>query len=365
MEEARLLAVKLDNVIIEGKKIHTNLPRFEKFKGKDTTISNHQTRGRIRRLRNQSAKKNEEWKMNIIREGFSYADIVKPTSAKVIKVDTVSLKYDSKEEDRSRFSNAMVAKVLMPGSVFRIQTLLDIEGLGSIKAFVLGPNLCLLEESENGVLEIPVEEGTSLWKSWFSEIRKWKEGDVDRERLAKVRIYGIPCAAWNPIFFESLANTLGSFVSLDVELITDWPCEFIRINLKVKLDFISQQFVKVCVNKLYSIYFLEELGYNLSLTDAVTCCSDASYSSDSINSKELGSYGSEWEGRDHGEEEESTDSITKFLVQDSRTWAGRKDIHPKVAISASLVAVSKKQVAESGMGFGYFFCQKRTSTFII
>lgn len=31
VEDARFLVVKEDNIIVEGKKIHTNLPRFERF----------------------------------------------------------------------------------------------------------------------------------------------------------------------------------------------------------------------------------------------------------------------------------------------------------------------------------------------
>lgn len=36
LEDASLLVVKLDNVIIDGNKIHTNLPRFERLRGKES-----------------------------------------------------------------------------------------------------------------------------------------------------------------------------------------------------------------------------------------------------------------------------------------------------------------------------------------
>lgn len=106
-----------------------------------------------------------------------------------IKKSQIQLRHYSKEEDRRRFLNTM-------------------EGFHLIKFSVLGPNLCLLEEVEQGKLEVLIGEGDSKWKVWFSVIRKWSFDAVDMERLTKLWVFRVPCFAWNNEFFVALANSL-------------------------------------------------------------------------------------------------------------------------------------------------------------
>lgn len=120
VEEVRLLAVKVDNVIIEGKKIHANLLRFERLRGKEAVNVNRREGGRkggrFKKLCLQGAERREDVKNNIRRAVYSYTDVVNPVCTKIDKEDRVALKYISREEDRSIFSKAMMAKVLMSGS---------------------------------------------------------------------------------------------------------------------------------------------------------------------------------------------------------------------------------------------------------
>lgn len=68
------------------------------------------------------------------------------------------------------------------GSSFNMQTNFEMEGYFQVRVFPLGPNLCLLEEGEEGEIEDLVNGGSSWWKQWFSIIRPWWEADVDMER---------------------------------------------------------------------------------------------------------------------------------------------------------------------------------------
>ncbi|CAI8603272.1 unnamed protein product [Vicia faba] len=89
------------------------------------------------------------------------------------------------------------------------------EGYFVIKVTPLGPNLCLLEETEEGIIEELTGERDEWWKQWFLEVRRWREEDVDEGRTMWIRIYGVPAHAWNCDFFMSLANQLGSFICID------------------------------------------------------------------------------------------------------------------------------------------------------
>lgn len=55
----------------------------------------------------------------------------------------------------------------------------------------------------------------SLSSQWFSEIRKWSQINVDKERVTWIRCFGIPCHAWNYSFFKFLEKMVGSLVSTD------------------------------------------------------------------------------------------------------------------------------------------------------
>lgn len=52
------------------------------------------------------------------------------------------------------------------------------EGLFSVVATSLGPNLCLLKETNEGDLDLLLQ-GAGEWKNrWFKEVRKWRKTDA-------------------------------------------------------------------------------------------------------------------------------------------------------------------------------------------
>lgn len=62
--------------------------------------------------------------------------------------------YNSNQEERNGFKNAMVGIVKEPGYAYGVsQTLLE-EGIFTVVATLLGPNLCLLEETSEGDMEL-------------------------------------------------------------------------------------------------------------------------------------------------------------------------------------------------------------------
>lgn len=114
-----------------------------------------------------------------------------------------------------KLRKAYVGVVLNLRMTYNIQTSFEIEGYFSIKVTPLSANLCLLEENEAFEIRDLIREAKSGWSHWFSEIREWREGDVDNERVTWLRCFGIPCQAWNYPFFEMLANTIEKYVCAD------------------------------------------------------------------------------------------------------------------------------------------------------
>lgn len=76
---------------------------------------------------------------------------------------------------------------------YNIHESFNLEGYFSTKVTLLGENLFLLEDKEEGELAKLMELGASLLMQWFEEIKRWEPSDVDQERVTWFRIYGIPC----------------------------------------------------------------------------------------------------------------------------------------------------------------------------
>ncbi|XP_058776191.1 uncharacterized protein LOC131650502 [Vicia villosa] len=196
VEDERLLAVRVDNVIIDGKKIHANLPRFQRQAAARGSIGREKFEVPVNRFEGRKA----TW-----RDKRSFAEVVnkdRETGGRKSEDQGLSFCYKSKEEIRERLNKAYVGKVIVSGSAYNIQTHFEMEGFFAIKVSPMGGNLCLLEEMEDGYIEDLIGEGETWWRTWFSEIKKWEEDRVDDSRVAWIRIYGIPPHAWNDGFFR-------------------------------------------------------------------------------------------------------------------------------------------------------------------
>lgn len=67
-----------------------------------------------------------------------------------------------------------------------------------------GANLCFLKDREEGELAELVETEASWLSQWLKEIMRWEHSDVDEGRVTWLKIFRIPCHAWNFNFFDFL-----------------------------------------------------------------------------------------------------------------------------------------------------------------
>lgn len=220
VEDAHLLVVKLDNVVIGETKIHANTPRYERkvlvadvrnfIEGESSSGFHRRLEVEMKRPYRVSA---GSWK-----DCRSFIDVV----AKRIPEATfrnqeekkISLEFNLNMV-RERLSKAWVGILWFPSSTFGIQQCIERAGFFALKVISLGANRCLLEGLEEGVLEEFLKGGASWWEEWFLDIEKWKDGDVDSTTAVWIDVFKIPILAWNAEFFVLLANLLGSLVCID------------------------------------------------------------------------------------------------------------------------------------------------------
>ncbi|XP_058746552.1 uncharacterized protein LOC131619480 [Vicia villosa] len=205
--DGRLLAVRLDNIIIGGKKIHVNLPRFKRDSYRRVKGHGEPVLGKIGVPRNRFHPASNGIPRSEARKGHSYAEVVGGSHQdNDSKVSENMLVLQSSEALRGRLERAFVGKVRIPGSAHIIQTQFEMEGVFAVKVSPMGSNWCLLEENEEGFIEDLIGEGEVWWKTWFLEIKKWEPGAVDQHRDVWIRIYGIPLHAWSSDCFTALAE---------------------------------------------------------------------------------------------------------------------------------------------------------------
>lgn len=280
VEDGRILAIRLDNILIEGKKIHVNLPRFSRDQGtaggrKIIAVS----KGLVKNSKAVSAADTGNG-TGVTRGGSSsYAEAVGFNGLASVdnKDDSTVLNFCSNQALKSRFEKAYIGRVCILGSAYNIQNYLEMEGIYAIKVTPLGGNCCLLEDKEVGFIGDLIKEGETWWKSWFFEIKRWETGMVDGRRDAWFRIYGIPIHVWSTEFFMLLGEKWGRFIFLDENTAKGEAFDVARMLINIPLslripDSVSVRIdgvvVKLCIREdAQSIYRQVANNLNVVSTD--------------------------------------------------------------------------------------------------
>ncbi|XP_058732730.1 uncharacterized protein LOC131604301 [Vicia villosa] len=219
IEDERLVEIKMNNLLPDGRNINANI---SKFKRKDLKPS--RDFGKRRNFGEANLRPNGGYvgavgagpsQVNYVEGGGqarSYMEAVRGNSfiKKYVEVETSkSLFFKSTDEERRGMEKVMVGISVTLGLAYEVGKSLIEEGIFTVKAIPLGPNLCLLEETMEGVLKALLEEGGDWKKKWFKEVRQWRPEDVECFRAAWVSVYGIPCHGKNRRFLESLVTDIG------------------------------------------------------------------------------------------------------------------------------------------------------------
>ncbi|XP_058752321.1 F-box protein SKIP19-like [Vicia villosa] len=96
-------------------------------------------------------------------------------------------------------------------------------------------------------------------EKWFKEVRKWNPREVDNERMAWVRVFGVPSQAWNHIFFDFISLSVGSLLREDESTEGKLKMEVARLLIRTKSFTMINEEIKITVdNDVFNILMLEE-----------------------------------------------------------------------------------------------------------
>lgn len=194
VKDERLLATIFDNIVLDGRKIFANVPRFNR--GNPTQFN---ARPKVVNVRHNftGADKGVRHHFQSGAAGISYADVLQNKNAvKDSKHDEFYAKiltFSLKADDISQYSKAFTGKIKNPGVDIDLKKIFMEEELFSIRVTLLGPNLCLLEDLVGSEIETFLEEMKGWWEQRFSSFKPWEPTRIDLERFAWIKIRGIPC----------------------------------------------------------------------------------------------------------------------------------------------------------------------------
>lgn len=158
VEDARVLGVRLDNIMIDVKKIHANVPRFE------SKLSN----GSVGVKRGCGGTHQRVFVLHSlgchmeVREGVSYERAVEAVNGGKKEMNSRLVDFVTQGGEKKRLAKAFIGVVLNPGSSYNMQIQFEVEGIFSIKVTPMSANFCLLEDVEEGFISELIGEG-STW----------------------------------------------------------------------------------------------------------------------------------------------------------------------------------------------------------
>ncbi|CAK8534102.1 unnamed protein product [Lathyrus sativus] len=163
VHDPRILACNLDSIVLEGKKIYVNIPRFSKENKRHLPVSEKNKR-HLPDCENLRSNIQTGCTRNFLKPNIqvrSFAKVVRGDYPKFVdraKVGGQCTKHKLDDEWSRRLNRMRVGEVMKDGNAFNIQKLIFEEGYFNIKATPLGASLCLLEDTSGGDLEGFIKE---------------------------------------------------------------------------------------------------------------------------------------------------------------------------------------------------------------
>ncbi|MCH91686.1 DUF4283 domain protein, partial [Trifolium medium] len=127
----------------------------------------------------------------------------------------------------------------------------------------MGGRKVFIQLTEDEDLWALIKDADDYFNHWFVKIREWSPTEVSVERVAWIRIYGIPAHVWKEDFFKMIVESFGELLMLDDDTSHRRRFDFARVLIKTSSSYFINQLEKVKIdNNFFVLRFLEELEYN-------------------------------------------------------------------------------------------------------
>lgn len=123
----------------------------------------------------------------------------------------------------------------------------------------MGGRKVLLQSEDLDKISKFIEEEEVWWSKWFSRIKLWSPSNIADERLAWIRITGLPLQVWNQKMFERIGNKLGSFIKVDPHIADKICLDVARVLIiTTEIDQIDKDIYLIIRGHSYPVKITEE-----------------------------------------------------------------------------------------------------------
>ncbi|GLT60494.1 hypothetical protein SLA2020_332580 [Shorea laevis] len=117
--------------------------------------------------------------------------------------------------DSSWLANCATGEVYCPNLIPGLQQELWENGFTTLKITPMGGCKVLIQSEEKSQTTNFIENEKAQWSKWFGRVKLWGHLTSPEQRLAWIRITGLPLHAWNQKALGKIGNFLGSFIKVD------------------------------------------------------------------------------------------------------------------------------------------------------
>ncbi|XP_020228222.1 uncharacterized protein LOC109809352 [Cajanus cajan] len=251
VKDARIMALTLDKIFIQGRKIMVNRPRFQKgvWEKKQVNVSR---RHRIEANERKPAFQQRRWDPGAKKGAEQNEGRTKSSRP---SVDCIFKACPKVKEGLER---SFVGRVKRKGDAYITQKKLHLEGIFGIRATLMGASMVLLETEDPKLVAKYISDKVEWVNEWFEEVFQWSR-ILDNERLVWLKIYGVPAHGWSEDFFKMLGSIYEKFLYVDDPTKDRVRLDLARLAIRTNIQDILNHTVRVEIDGvIYQIRIAEE-----------------------------------------------------------------------------------------------------------
>lgn len=146
--------------------------------------------------------------------GMSFKDILMKqhqTCGPDVKEKTITIGLDEELPMSEHYNGSLIARALNMDILCQIHNLACSECSLDLNIKYLG-GLFLLLSFPNQTEAEKFLHNKQVWVSWFSKVEAWRGQSLPYERIAWLRIHGVPAHLWNPVVFDKIGEAFGRLI---------------------------------------------------------------------------------------------------------------------------------------------------------
>ncbi|KAJ0443707.1 putative RNA recognition motif domain, nucleotide-binding alpha-beta plait domain superfamily [Helianthus annuus] len=251
----------LNHMSFFGWKIKANVARFVKVVKKNDQKQNKIWVKKPERYEQPDSDRPKDYNRSYVKQGMSWADVAKGIKTQQGNENCLSFANESSLYNKWR-GKAVLGELKKVELLKKVGIMRKNLGLRDDQVRYMG-GLCILIifDSELSMEEMLASQ-EDMWKEWFSDIKKWNGEDIPYQRIAWLRIRGIPLQLWIDGVFNCVGERFGKVIKPSDADENDINFNYDAVGVLVNHGAtINEKITLRWKNRYYDVWVLEEFQF--------------------------------------------------------------------------------------------------------